>query len=66
MSHYSESFIDSYGTTVTVRKLRAEDTHVQLLLSYADGSEPTSYGFADDDFARFADNVVKLAEAVGI
>jgi len=58
----SESFTDTYGTTVTVRKLRHEDTHIQLLLTYSDGSEQTSYGFSEDDFGTFADMVSDLAD----
>ena len=58
----SETFTDTYGTTVTVRKLRDEDTHVQLLMSYADGSEQTSYGFTIEDFGTFASAVSDLAD----
>lgn len=60
----SESFTDTYGTKVTVRRLHDEDTHIQLLLTYADGTEQTSYGFAVADFKRLTKAMLRLDEQV--
>ncbi len=48
----SESFTDSYGTKVIIQNRTGWD-HIQLLLIYQDGSEPTSYGFTKADFEQF-------------
>ncbi len=59
----SETFMDEYGTQIIVRKNPAHD-HVQLLLVYADNSEPTSYGFTLDSFSLFAASCVKIENAI--
>jgi hypothetical protein len=60
----SESFTDEYGTTITTRKLHDADTHVQLLLTYADRSEQTSYGFTEASFKRLAKQLLRTDEQI--
>jgi hypothetical protein len=60
---FTDNFTDEYGSTFTVRQAEGHE-NIQLLITYSDGSEPTSYGFTPAGFKTFCELINRANEGL--